>query len=455
MLLNSPTQNGAFVSQQFVSQAVSTHRRPHDATLPVTSTLLQYFICRTERILAQMPSHKQFAWVRLCVCLLAGSWCAAALAQTPVQAKRYPSSQSTTAKRPPVRQVQEEEPEPVTAGRAAPRTRISRPADQGEQPAGAGRAALQPGRAAMQQNQPARPEGQVLRIPAVTPELDAILKEWEAKSAAVKRLEGKFERITYDDTFNVQKVATGKYCFQFPDKGSLHQTGKEVPAGTLGSQPPNRKEPYIVKSGTNERWICDGEKIFKFDDSKVYEEIEIPPTDRGQNIRNAPLPFVFGMKAVEAKQRYQFILNEKGTNESQIRVLVIPLMQQDQSNYKQADVILDRTTCLPLAVQLTSPTGESRDVYKFERASRVVNRSAWGTLFAGDPLKPNLKGYKKRVIHEEGARLANQQLDDADSAPPKVGPKPLVPREKYKKTVEVIDEEAVAPPKKKSSSRIN
>jgi TIGR03009 family protein len=284
------------------------------------------------------------------------------------------------------------------------------------------------------------------------------LEEWEEKSSRVKRLEGTFKRVSYDPIFEVESVTEGKYCFEFPDKGSFHQVGLDQKiVDRMQSRKRNAKGvPYKVQPGENERWVCDGKKIFKIEEkSKSYEEIEIPVEDRGQNIRNAPLPFVFGLKANEAKQRYEFELVASGTNEQQIRVKVKPLLPQDLANYREAEVILDRENCLPLAVKLTDPTGEKTDVYSFIKKEMVVNSKGWTRLLAGDPLKPNLNSYRKNVHTNSGdaQQRGVNQFDRAEDDSRTIGPKLAVPR----RTAELPDEDQAPVPRRTSrpQSRVN
>ena len=53
-----------------------------------------------------------------------------------------------------------------------------------------------------------------------------------------------------------------------------------------------------------QRWICTGKQIFIIhDDTKIYDKIDIPAQQQGKNIMNGPLPFLFGLKAEQAKAR--------------------------------------------------------------------------------------------------------------------------------------------------------
>lgn len=320
----------------------------------VKSFPIPVFICRTERILAQMPLFSKSLWLAF----FAGC---VALSSVEVQAqaaRKAPPPAAPVAKQPVARQ-----------------------------PAA-------PGKAALNQRQPL-PQAQPLRIPKLDPQMEDILLEWEQKSSKVQRLEGTFEHTTYDKVWKIEKQSTGLYCFQFPDKGSFHQTGINHPEGKMGKL-------FPAKAGPNERWVCNGETIVKIDETaKQYDEFLIPKEDRGQNIRNSPLPFLFGMKANEAKQRYVFELNVERTNAKQIWLMVYPQLKQDINNYKKAEVILDRTTCLPIAVKLYDDLDPKKvrkeDVYFFPSDKMTINKNGWVKWLAGDPLKPNLSGYKKTL----------------------------------------------------------
>ena len=250
------------------------------------------------------------------------------------------------------------------------------------------------------------PQAKPMRIPKLDPVMEDILVEWEEKSAKIKRLEGTFIRTTYDSVFEVELVSNGMYCFEFPDRGSFHQTG------TVPKVEGQKGHRFVQKPGPDERWVCDGKTILKIDDkSKQYESVPIPPEDQGQNIRNSPLPFLFGMKAIEAKQRYEFELNTAKTNENTIWLKVYPQDPKDLANYKIAEVILNRSNCLPMAVKLHDNSGKKEDVYLFDQRSMTVNGRTWKRFLTGaDPLKPDLKSFKRVLQPENASAPAGRQL---------------------------------------------
>lgn len=306
---------------------------------------------------------------------------------------------------------------------------------------GATKVAGTPGRASLD-NRPARPTPQPLRIPKLDPEMEDLLIEWEQKSAQIKRLEGSFERTTYDSVFKVELMAKGKYCFEYPDKGSLEQKGIPVAANQKGRQ-------YEPKTGRDERWVCDGATIRQINDKeKQYEEIPIPPEDRGQNIRKSPLPFLFGMKAAEAKLRYSFELvkNPKKSNDGRIHLKVQPLLQQDLANYAKAEVILDRATFVPIGVKLFDTTGNKVDVYFFNPDKMTINRNGgWVQWLTGDPLKPDLSNYQKLITGEAGAapgtQLAPRPTERRTTSVPSSGSKTLGSKSLPQRTAQIPEDD--------------
>lgn len=357
---------------------------------------------------------------------------------------RYPAGESASGQR--TAQRSPDEASPSSAGRATLGGRSKSPATNGA-PNGTAKRTVAP---------LDRPVAQAMRIRKLSPEMEAILREWEEKSSKVKRLEGTFIRRTYDPVFEVEKVSTGQYCFQFPDKGSFHQKAVDakIVDGMKSKQTNPKGQPYTVQSGDPERWVCDGERIFKIDEkTKTFEKLEIPQEDRGQNIKNAPLPFVFGLKANEAKQRYEFELDPENTNEEKIRVKVRPLLPQDLANYKEAEVVLDRVNCLPMAVKLTDPTGKSTDVYIFDKSKMVVNSSKWGRLFAGDPLSIDFSRLKERVQSQApGSLKEGPPQNDRLIAPARsvIGPKS---QSQVKRTAELPEDEQSPPLRRASQTR--
>lgn len=246
--------------------------------------------------------------------------------------------------------------------------------------------------------------------PAVDP-LDQVLDSWEAASSKIKSLHGKQSRSEFNKTYEVETVTEGSFFLEMPDKGridfgsvnlkkdAVSARKKKRPEIQAGDAPSKKDDPkniyYGLQSGDPQRWICTGDTIIEIDDRlKTYAKEEIPPELRGKNIVESPLPFLFGMKAEDAKGRFKLSIVTE-TKDS-VMLLAIPKMAKDIENYEKAAITLDKKTWLPTKVHLLSQS-QDETVYTFQ--SVVVNDSDFKSRMTKlfnldkDPFDPVLKGY--------------------------------------------------------------
>lgn len=239
-----------------------------------------------------------------------------------------------------------------------------------------------------------RPAPNTLVVKPLPPELEAILVKWEQESAKIQSLRGGHSRHVYDHVFSLDKVATGRFYYESPDKGRIDLVGWPIPKGTTSDRKDKEGNAYKLQSDQPEKWICTGKEILTISESeKTFEVFPIPPEHQGQNIINGPLPFLFGMKAEQAKRRYNFQLIRN--NERQVWLKAIPQLDDDLRNYEEATIILDKATYLPAAVRLIHPGRNQETVYVFDK----VEKNAKGGILAwfkgeDNPFQPNLKGYR-------------------------------------------------------------
>ena len=132
-------------------------------------------------------------------------------------------------------------------------------------------------------------------------ELEQLLLAWERESAKIKKLKGKFHRFVYDGVYFVENRAAGEFWYESPDQGRMDFGISQLRPVSIKKGP--NGEPYTVQQDPLQRWICTGKEIYIIHDSqKLFDRIEIPPQQQGRNIMNGPLPFLFGMKADQAKE---------------------------------------------------------------------------------------------------------------------------------------------------------
>jgi len=264
-------------------------------------------------------------------------------------------------------------PRPRGNGGASPQARAPRP-----QPQLNGPQAVAPG---------ARPIA-----PLNDPVLRKILDDWGNHSAQIRELRGTHERFVFEKVFMTETRSKGHFYFEAPDKGRIDLVPDEVKKGDK-----SRMEGYTLRPDHSERWICDGFKITTMnDEKKEFEQFDLPVEMRGQNIINGPLPFLFGLKALEAHQRYELTLKRFDEKTGTAVILAIPRRSDDQANYSEATIILDTNTNLPTAVRLVDPVGNRVTEYWFKnmQPNAAGLRQAVEKMMGRDPFHPDVRGYK-------------------------------------------------------------
>ncbi|MBD3673326.1 MAG: hypothetical protein HUJ26_07345 [Planctomycetaceae bacterium] len=258
----------------------------------------------------------------------------------------------------------------------------------------------------------------------INPQLLQVLKDWEQKTQDYKKLSGGHRRFVYDSVFQVEKRSDGDFYYEAPDKGRIDIKQVEIPAGAKSQKLNKQGKPYSLQSDIPEKWICDGKQIAQANDErKEYMIHNIPPQDQGINIMDGPLPFLFGLPAEKAVERYDFTLLPQ-TNERSVWLKVLPRRKQDAVNWKEAEVILDRKTYLPIAVKLVNPAGTTETVYSF-RDLKINEHAIISNIFGrGNPfdIKRVLRGYKE--IKQAQAKGAIPQNGVPKQAQPDPQPQP-------------------------------
>jgi hypothetical protein len=252
-------------------------------------------------------------------------------------------------------------------------------------------------------------------------ELEELLVHWERESSKISKLRGTVARYEYDSVFAEEKRSQGQFWYVAPDQGRMDFGPVRLPEPAINPDKLDPKgQPYKVKSEGSEKWICTGKEIYVIhDDQKLFSRIQIPPNQQGRNIINGPLPFLFGMKADQAKARYHMSLggqhwprgvraNEQGEQVQvppQIHVVAHPKLAADAQNWSRAEVLLDPGTFLPRGMRLLDPTGNKETVYVFPAKNMKVDEVLpWlPSPFAERPPRDYTLDFDSRAASEEAA----------------------------------------------------
>lgn len=201
--------------------------------------------------------------------------------------------------------------------------------------------------------------------------LDRVLQVWEKSTSQINTFECKFKRWVYNPNAHEthpESISEGEIRYKNPDKGSFKENSRFVLAGTKQDGSPDYKVNPRLEHG--DWWVCDGEWVHQLDrNEKKSIQTQLPPNLRGNNIPLSPLPFLFGVKADEVKQRYfvRPIAPPQGNNDVWLEAW--PRRSDDAGNYSRVQIVLDRSDNLPKGMFLFlpnwSPQAKHRELYEF------------------------------------------------------------------------------------------
>ncbi|HVJ87781.1 MAG TPA: hypothetical protein VM452_19115 [Caulifigura sp.] len=265
------------------------------------------------------------------------------------------------------------------------------------------------------------------------PKLEKLLTEWEKRSHDVKYLNGTYRLFTYDEVFQSESRAIGKFWYATPDKGRMdfypadvsklprNSAGVAINEGKRGAN----KQPFTVVPRTEEKWICNGSEILQlFPEKREYNRVVIPKQYQGESIKESPLPFLFGLRKTEAQERYLMELgsmNETYFGASKIpiyHVKALPLREQDIREWSRAEVLLDARSFLPISIRTFDPAGTSENVYTFHDIE--VNK----TWLLDNPFNESLLGYKL-ILDKSTQPQMGSSVPGGQAPKPPVGKLPL------------------------------
>jgi TIGR03009 family protein len=245
------------------------------------------------------------------------------------------------------------------------------------------------------------------------------LQMWELESGKITTFNSDFERLDYDLTWGPGAqtpfvINQGTLSYSKPDKGSfkidkISRWTKTDPQNTAADAPGSFVEQ---KEEVGEHWVCDGKAIYEYNHRERQLVVtSIPEGMRGTAIVDGPLPFLFGAEANKLMERYW--IQPLQSSPEQITLKAYPRWQADAANYDAVDIILDRKTMQPMALQIHLPGGQQRHVYKFEADPDVNDKldSWFGALFSS-PRTPI--GWKRVVVQASPATPGPQASNPTD-----------------------------------------
>jgi TIGR03009 family protein len=184
---------------------------------------------------------------------------------------------------------------------------------------------------------PAQPQAVPLD-PAHNP-LDAVLVNWEGAMKKVDTLQAlQCSRVENLKTLMVTKVYVGNAKYVRPNLGMLEMYQKD--------RPDNFEK--IIVSGTT---------LYQYQPlQKEIRAHQLPPSKTGM-ADDSFLSFLFGMKAAEAKARYDLKLLSE--DQYYYYLGVAPHFDQDKADFDAARLVLNKDNLMPRQLWFKQPNGDT------------------------------------------------------------------------------------------------
>jgi TIGR03009 family protein len=221
-------------------------------------------------------------------------------------------------------------------------------------------------------------------------DIDELLRLWEIQSQKLKTLDVFIYRIDKNEAWDEEIHYEGRAVFKNPQFAYLDFKKIKTRKDAKGKMQPvaDALNPKKRATTPTETIICGANEVWQY----LYpvRQIFIYPLAKEQRQRaldEGPLPFLFNMKAQEAKARYTMKI--LGQTPKFYSISVEPKLKEDQEAFKKAQIILDTVYLLPARIVLISPDNKSTKDFLVEHI--VPNsKDVKDTWFQGREL-PNWK----------------------------------------------------------------
>jgi TIGR03009 family protein len=202
---------------------------------------------------------------------------------------------------------------------------------------------------------PAQP-GQAAALNPAANRLDAILLSWERAMQPIQTASAQCTHTVVDKVLKDKEVFEGTAHFMKPNMAILDLKMKDRPQDV-------------------EHIICTGTFVYQF--VPAAEVIKIYELKTGQANQDSFLPFLQGMKAQDAKNRYDLTLVKE--DKWWIYLDIQPRSPEDKADFSRARLVLSSQTFLPRELRFWDPNGNENvwDIQKIQ-ANVPLTRTDFG-----------------------------------------------------------------------------
>ena len=235
--------------------------------------------------------------------------------------------------------------------------------------------------------QPGQPPPQV-QVDPVKNKLDAILVNWEKAMSSLSTLYTQVKRSATDKVFLTSEVFEGEARYIKPNRARLWLVNTDP-----------------KKQGQFEKIVVNGQNtyIWQWKEKEILA-IQMPAPKAGQVDDTNVVALLFGMKATEAKRRYDLTLLAPPPGDTFYHYIqVLPREQADKSEFTRARLVLTIATHLPAQIWFEGVNG-NETTWDFRKVTPNVQ------LDAKDFDRPNEPGWKIQTVDpNQKATFRSQQ----------------------------------------------
>jgi TIGR03009 family protein len=246
--------------------------------------------------------------------------------------------------------------------------------------------------------------------------MEWLLKKWEQQCAKLKTLDVTILRIDDAPAWGDKDYYEGRALFKSPNLAFI-----DFNRIKLDDKKKPMRDPQTKKwvSTPYERIICTGDEVWQY--SSDTQQIFVFPLEKDEQkkaVEEGPLPFLFNMRADDAKKRYQMTLMSE--DEKSFGVSIKPKLKEDKESFSMTFLSLDRTYLLPVRILMLSPDGKSSK--DFRLGPMFPNRAVNDRNFQGKPLGPPWKLVRNPAGEERPrAGVTRTRRDDPAAIRPRAG----------------------------------
>jgi TIGR03009 family protein len=258
--------------------------------------------------------------------------------------------------------------------------------------------------------------------------MEALLELWAGQSAKLRSLEVSMYRIDRDLAFGDEEHFVGHAAFRAPALAYVDyrkvKMQAEADPKVKGKKVlvPAKNRAGAVVSIPFETILCTGTEVWDYRfDVKQAIVYTLDKDERKRALEEGPLPFLFNLRAQDAKNRYEMALQRE--DKQGYLVMVKPKLKDDAVVFSTAFILLDREFLLPTRIRLMAP--DSKSYQDFTVSKINPNKEIPDRYFQG--VKP---GDGWRFERNPGARPASSakgRRGMAKRAPPAAGKVPRAP----------------------------